>query len=134
MLLVRRRITVVALLGISLGPAACASHHGSSRVVEAGSARHVLYASELSGTPYPSLLEAIQALRGEWLHKRGPTSLNVERDVVIYLDGNRLGGPSKLREISTMLVISVRYLAAPEAQSYFGLSHPYGAIVVTTKT
>lgn len=95
--------------------------------------RQLLTASELEGTPYPSLFEAIESLRGEWLHKRGPTSFNAERDIVVYLDGNRIGGPGALRSIQSSTVVTARFLPATDAQQRFGLNHPYGAILVETK-
>jgi hypothetical protein len=114
--------------------AACASQGSGAPMQDVGSSRYSLTAEELSGTPYPSLLEAIQALRGEWLRKRGPMSFNNEGNVVVYLDGNRLGQPGTLRSISTAIVIHVRYLNPPEAQGRFGMNHPYGAILVITKS
>lgn len=117
-----------------LSIAACksAGTDGPEMVPQTGT-RHTLSAADLEGTPFPSLLEAVQTLRGEWLRNRGPNSLNFDVDVVVYLDGNRLGGRGALRTIPTLGVTLVRFLSPPEAQSHFGLSHPNGAILVSTK-
>lgn len=121
------------LVGVALLLALSACWMRSKSVSEHHGPRQELTASELAGTPYPSLLEAITSLRGEWLHKRGPTSFNAERDIVVYLDGNRIGGPDALRAIQTSTVVTVRFLPSTEAQQRFGLNHPYGAILVETK-
>jgi hypothetical protein len=121
------------LLGLALLLACSACWMRSKSGNEQHGSRQELTASELAGTPYPSLLEAIESLRGEWLHKRGPTSFNAERDIVVYLDGNRIGGPGALRTIQTATVVTARFLPATEAQQRFGLNHPYGAILVETK-
>jgi hypothetical protein len=118
---------------VVLSVVACKSAGTTPPVSAQGSSRQTLSLAELQGAAYPSLLEAVQALRGEWLHRRGPASFNFDRDVVIYLDGNRLGGPGALRTIPTTTVVEVRYMNPPEAQSYFGLNHPHGAILVLTK-
>ncbi len=110
---------------------ACTSLGGGAPAQGITSTRASLTAEEMNETRYPSLLEAIQALRGEWLRRRGSSS---EGYVVIYLDGTRLGPPGTLRDISTATVVYVTYLTPPEAQNRFGLNHPYGAIHVVTKS
>ncbi|MEP6690063.1 MAG: hypothetical protein ABJD07_02840 [Gemmatimonadaceae bacterium] len=79
------------------------------------------------------MYQAIQTLRGTWLSKRGPASINSEGDIIVYLDNNRLGGPRTLRQIDVHAVASARHLSAVEAQALFGLNHPYGAIIVNTR-
>ncbi|HJR41833.1 MAG TPA: hypothetical protein VJ812_07045 [Gemmatimonadaceae bacterium] len=118
---------------VVLSFAACKSTGAMPAIAAQGSSRQTISVAELEGAAYPSLLEAVQALRGEWLRSRGPASVNFDRGVVIYLDGNRLGGPGMLRGIPTTTVVEVRFMNPPEAQSYFGLNHPHGAILVITK-
>ena len=113
--------------------AACRSANGGAPINPETSVRHTLSAADLEGTPFASMLEAVQTLRGEWLRQRGPNSFNFDVDVIVYLDGNRLGGRGALRTIPTAGVTTVRFMSPPEAQSYFGLSHPNGAILVSTK-
>ena len=88
---------------------------------------------DLGDSGYPSLYEAIAELRGAWLRKHGPVSLLNERDIVVYLDGNRLGGLEALRTIPVFTVVSVRRMSPPEAHSFYGLDHPQGAIVVRSR-
>ena len=93
-----------------------------------------LSGDELEGAPYASLYEAIQSLRGVWLRRHGVGAVNDEGKIMVYLDGNRLGGVETLRSIATMSVASVRRLTSPEAQAEFGMNHPQGAIVVVSRS
>ncbi len=125
-----------ALLLASLALVACAPI-AAGRTPDAplpDSSLSTLSADDLTGAEYTDLYQAIQTLRGGWLAKRGPTSITSERDIVVYLDNNQLGGPSALKTISTYIVSSARRLSAVEAQAIFGLNHPYGAIVVSSRT
>lgn len=97
------------------------------------SAAASLGAADLEGRTDPSLYEAILELRGSWLHPHGPVSITRGRDIIVYLDGDRLGGPDALRTIPVFSVISARRLSPPEAQALFGLNHPQGAITVSTR-
>ena len=67
------------------------------------------------------------------MNKRGPVSLSAPGELLIYLDRNRLGGRETLRNISCEMVETARFLSGPEAQSQFGLDHPFGAIVLTSR-
>jgi hypothetical protein len=88
---------------------------------------------ELRSASWSNLFDAISSLRSEWLRTRGQVSVYGETDVVVYLDGSRLGGPGALRTISTISVQWARFLTPSEAQSQFGINHPQGAIVVSTR-
>lgn len=131
-----RRLPRWMTAALLAGLAACAS---SSRQipdedVAAGtpttrSSRDFLTVEELESSPWPTLFEAIGALRGSWLRTRGPSNSGV----IVYLDGNRLGGVETLRTITTSVVTSAHFLTAPEAQARFGINHPDGAIVVVTR-
>ncbi len=116
-----------------LALAACAAHGTSGGDDSPRSSRQTLTADELQGAPWSSLYDAVSALRGIWLRKRGPISLNGDADIVVYLDGNRLGGPASLRTVPASSVQVARFLTPPEAQSQFGMNHSHGAIVVVTR-
>jgi hypothetical protein len=76
---------------------------------------------------------AVQTLRPHWLMKRGTTTLNQSEFIKIYLDGNLMGGPEHLRQISTHSIESIRYMDALDATQRYGLDHGQGAVLVYTK-
>lgn len=76
---------------------------------------------------------AVQALRPHWLMKRGTTTLNQSEFIKIYLDGNLMGGPEHLRQISTHSIESIRYMDGLDATQRYGLDHGQGAVLVYTK-
>jgi hypothetical protein len=90
--------------------------------------------ADLAASTGRTLYDHIQRVRPQWLSTRGPTTIaQAEREVVVYRDGVRLGGVSALKEITTDVVESVRYLSGPEASGRYGLDHQHGAILVTTR-
>jgi hypothetical protein len=131
-LLARGRLIValgaVLWLGVGCGPRPAAS----SGVVRD---RTVVHADELSGDVGRNLYDVLQRLRPEWFTRRGATTMNSanEGDVVIYRDGTKVGGPETLRDVLAEMVLSVRFLRGPDAQTRYGLGHQHGAIVVTTR-
>jgi hypothetical protein len=56
-----------------------------------------------------------------------------QSEIVVYLDGNRLGGVDELRGIGANTISSIAYLDAPSATIRYGTGHTQGAIVITTK-
>lgn len=130
-----RSAIATAVLLVALG--ACASASAPSREgsrVRSGD-RNLLTAAQLDCSHWPNMYDAITAIRGAWLlNKRGPVSLSNPGDLLVYLDRNRLGGRETLRGIPCNMVETARYLSSPEAQSQFGLDHPFGAIVITSRT
>jgi hypothetical protein len=56
-----------------------------------------------------------------------------QSEIVVYLDGNRLGGVDELRGIAANTISSIAYLDAPSATIRYGTGHTQGAIVITTK-
>lgn len=83
--------------------------------------------------PNLTLYELISRVRPQWLTRRPGTQLQGQMDVVVYRDDIRAGGTEALREIRLDIVSQVRYLTGPEATGRYGLNHPHGAIVVTTR-
>jgi hypothetical protein len=125
-----RLTTVVILL---LVVAACASS-GTQRRTSARRDTRSLSAEEIRTSSASNLYDVIRSHRPEWLIKRGQTSINLEGDIVVYVDNVALGGPESLKSIDVQSVQFVRFLSASEAQMRFGVGHMHGAIVVTTRT
>jgi hypothetical protein len=125
------RFTTLALaLVIAAG---CASSSAPRRRTASRDTR-VLTAEELRQSSASNLYEVIRAYRPEWLIKRGQTSINLEGDIVVYVDNVAFGGPESLRSIDVQSVQSARFMTASEAQMRYGVGHMHGAIVVTTRT
>jgi hypothetical protein len=125
------RLTTVVILVLVM--AACASS-GTQRRTSARRDTRSLSAEELRTSSASNLYDVIRSHRPEWLIKRGQTSINLEGDIVVYVDNVALGGPESLRSIDVQSVQFVRFLNASEAQMRFGVGHMHGAIVVTTRT
>ena len=94
-----------------------------------------LTAQELQGTQYQNAFDLIQTTRPRWLQPRGPQSFTdrTAGEVMVYLDGTRIGGPSTLRRIMASDMESAQYLNASEAASRYGLNHSGGAILISTR-
>ncbi|MEW5929311.1 MAG: carboxypeptidase regulatory-like domain-containing protein [Gemmatimonadota bacterium] len=56
-----------------------------------------------------------------------------QSEIVVYLDGNRLGGLDELRLLQANTIASIVYLDAPSATIRYGTNHSQGAIVITSK-
>jgi hypothetical protein len=67
------------------------------------------------------------------LRKRGTSSIKQQSDVVVYVEGNRRGGPEALRQISVMNVQAIEHLNSSEATLEYGSGHDHGAIRVELK-
>ena len=101
----------------------------------------VLTSAEIAASP--SLLnayDAVQALRPHFLRRRGPVSLGTgasptpdDIGVVVYLDRQRYGRTSTLRDIPVATIEEIRFLNVGEASSQFGMGHPHGVIQIITR-
>jgi hypothetical protein len=123
-----------ALLGLMIALIAGCSSSGAAGRRSAARDTRTLSAQEIRESASANLYEVIRARRPEWLIKRGQTSINLEGDIVVYVDNVALGGPETLRGIDVQSVQVVRFLSASEAQMRYGVGHMHGAIVVTTRT
>jgi hypothetical protein len=89
---------------------------------------------ELTKTSARDALAAIQALRPDWLRSRGATSFaGGVPEVVVYLDGARVGNRDVLRQFVTMHIKEMRYLNATEATQKWGTDHSGGVIEIVTR-
>jgi hypothetical protein len=88
---------------------------------------------EIASAGVSNAYDLIQKLRPIWLTKRGEGSFFQPSDVVIYLDGTRLGGPDSLKDLNSTDIESLRFLDARQATVRFGSGHVHGAILVKTR-
>ena len=127
-----RSSRLVALGLFLLATAACASSSQGPRTARRDA--RLLSAEEIRTSSASNLYDVIRSQRPEWLIKRGQTSINLEGDIVVYVDNVALGGPESLKSIDVHSVQNVRFMNASEAQMRYGVGHMHGAIVVTTRT
>lgn len=83
-----------------------------------------------------NIYDVIRMRRPRWLQpaQRGPTSLTGgAAQVVVYLDGQRFGGPELLPRLTVASVQWVEFLSASEAQVRFGHDNLGGVIHVHTR-
>jgi hypothetical protein len=91
----------------------------------------VVVHEELMASGRTSLFEYVRLHRPQWLRTRG-ISTNGVNEVLVYVDGNRMGGPRALEQIRPDMTAEVRYLDGREATTRWGTGHGAGVILVTT--
>jgi hypothetical protein len=123
----RRRIIRALLL---LGVAACAS--SKQPLLNAPPKlrdQSEMTQDEIRATQYTNMYDVIQALRGNWLRRKGDMSLIGEQtQIQVYLDTQRIGGPDELKTIVPINVALVRYFDPQQASARWGVNHGQGAI------
>ena len=124
----KKLVLIVLLLAVT----ACAGGSGSKSSATPRD-RATLTADDIQKTGAIDAFTAVQALRPQWLTKRGSTSFRQVEVVRVSLDGNLMGGPEQLRQITTSSVETIRYMDGLEATQRYGLDHGQGAVLVFTK-
>ena len=121
-----RRILPFALVLVTT-LAACAS-------ASTGPRRNMneLTREQITASNQMSALEVVQSERPHWLYRRGNRTVSGDTDIVVYLDGSRLGGPEALAHIPAINIERMRFLSEREAQFRYGVGHLHGAIEVVT--
>lgn len=130
---VRRLLVGVALASVATG--ACASGGGGRSAAE-GRQSDVIYRSEIAKSSALNAYDAVRLLRPAFLAGRGPTSLLRTREgsnsPMVYVDNQRFGDSSSLRNIPIDGIVEIRFVGATQAQLRWGMDHPAGAILVLT--
>jgi hypothetical protein len=111
---------------------------------------NLITADEIARVNAQNAYEAVQKLRPAMLRPRQVASANgqggvsqgspaksgtatTSGELVVYVDGTRLGDIGQLRGIPAFSIASMRYYSASEAQMKWGSGHPGGVIEVTSK-
>ena len=144
--------TLVTAAVIALGITGCGS--SASGIASAGGgpkpSATIITADEIAKVSVTNGYEVVQKLRPAMLSQRQVASAHgqggVAADappikgtdvesgqVVVYMDGTRLGGVEQLRSITASTIATLRYYSASEAQLKWGSNHPGGAIEVVSK-
>src|SRR5690349_3805149 len=87
--------------------------------------RTALTQKDLEGKHYLTAYDAVEAMRGNWLHDRGPMTFDRNNQVVVlvYYDDVKLGTVETLRSIPVQSVSLIRHLDGVEAQGRYGIGH-----------
>ena len=118
-----------AVLVLSLG-AACASAPSGNRPARVDAS--TITEEQLNRGHYQSVLDAVRALRSNWLSTRGADSFRVPSQVWVYVDHQKFGGVETLSSITTQGVTSITHLNGIDATARYGLGHSAGVISVHT--
>jgi hypothetical protein len=148
----RSHFRFLAAAAIALGAAGCASSSQPPAAAGAGlkPSATLITADEIAKTNVLTGYDAVQKLRPAMLsqkqiasaHGQGGVAADAppikgtdveSGQVVVYMDGTRLGGVEQLRGITASSIATVRYYSASEAQLKWGSNHPGGAIEVISK-
>ncbi len=148
-------LTVAAAVVLTLGVAACASSPSPppSALSASGGPKPsatLITADEIARVNVLNGFEVVQKLRPTMLRQRQVASANGQGGVargappikgtdvasgqlIVYMDGTRLGDIEQLRGIAASSIATLRYLSPSEAQQKWGSNHPGGAIEVISK-
>jgi hypothetical protein len=89
---------------------------------------------ELAKSSARDALTAVRSLRPDWLRGRGATSLQGGvPEVVVYLDGQRVGTADVLGQFATVHIKEMKYFGATEATQKWGTDHSGGVIEIVTR-
>jgi hypothetical protein len=94
--------------------------------------RTVITRDQMLQANYPSVYDAVAALRSLWLQPRGPDSFVAPSVVWVYVDGARVGDVDVLKNMQPRLVNTVRFYDGPSATSRWGVDNAAGVIHVST--
>jgi hypothetical protein len=117
-------LMVVAVLGC-----ASASTSGTPRN------RSLITDEEIAAAHVTSAYDAVERLRPLWLRSHGETSINTPgtQYANVYVDGQRYGDLSTLRNLLAGQIAEMRYYSGPEGATKFGLQNSGGVIEVKLK-
>jgi hypothetical protein len=87
---------------------------------------------QIQSASYASAHDVVRALRPNWLIKRSPNGRNSPTPIWVYVDGNRFGDISQLRNISAQSIGSIRRIDGISATTRWGTGHSEGVLYVLT--
>jgi len=93
---------------------------------------NVITRDDIVGLERLTALQVVERLQPRWIQTRGLDSFEASNEVVVYVDGTRMGGPEELRRLNATEVGEIRYLDSRQATTQFGAGHPSGAIFLLT--
>ena len=122
-----RAIVFIAVLVLPL--AGCASASSGGPRMNA----NLISRAEIDEFGPHNAYDVIDALRKNWLQKRGRTSFVQEGEIWVYVDGTGPSSLDTLRGIHSDNIESLRFMNERQASFRFGSGHEHGAILVTLR-
>ena len=126
------RRLVIAVFALLAATTACAS--GGASTAAAGDEgaptsrsrtnRNVLTSDELRSTPQTNMLDAVTALRPQWLRGANTNTFgtsSARTGITVYVDGQPLGAMDALRTMDVRSVERATYRTTSEAQNRYGM-------------
>ncbi len=113
--------------------AACSAAGPAGKAATARSSPDLILREQLEASDRTNALELVQALRPNWLIKRGAQSISQGGDIVVYYGTSRMGGPQTLRDITLPAIEFIQFIPGPSATQRWGVDHGYGAILVSPR-
>lgn len=112
---------------------ACASAGSKNPPTQHNS--NVITQEEIAASMESNAYDAVARLRPLFLKTRGRTSITAQGDMhaTVFVDGQRYGDVSTLRNIVANQIHEIRYLSGPEAVTRYGMEYGSGAIEVITR-
>jgi hypothetical protein len=128
-MMLRKLSYAVAIAVIS----ACASAGSGNNAVHRDS--NLITQEEIAASTETNAYDAVARLRPLFLRTRGRTSINNQGDehATVFVDGQRYGDVSSLKNIVANQIREIRYYGGPEAVTKFGMDYGSGAIEVITR-
>ena len=124
-----RTRAIVLIAGLFLLLAGCAPRSNGGPRINA----NLITSAEIVEMGPSNAFNIIQALRSNWLQKRGRTSFTDEGEIWVYVDGTGPSSMDILRGIHSDNIESLAFLDERRATYRFGSGHEHGAILVTLK-
>ena len=123
------RLRTVFVATVVAVATACASK-GSTAATQPRIDRNVITEEQIAATKAVDAYTVVRAARPAWLLGRSAGASGRQVTPVVYVDGNRVGGVSQLRQYNAGTVREMRYLSGDDATTQFGTGNAAGAILV----
>ncbi len=124
-----RKRAIILIAGLFLVLTGCASRSTGGPRLNA----NLITRADIEETGPSNAFNIIQALRSNWLVKRGRTSFVQEGEIRVYVDGSGPNSLDILRTIHSDNIESIRFMDERQATYRFGSGHEHGAILVTLR-
>jgi hypothetical protein len=125
--------TALLVAACSTSPPAAGGPVPSRDSTDASRDRSVLTRAQFGANQFSTALDAIEALRSNWLKTRGTDSFQSPSQVRVYLDNVSLGDTATLRTIAINTISYIKYFDGIAATARWGLDHGAGVIYVSTR-
>jgi hypothetical protein len=97
--------------------------------------RSLITFAELQNLSAANALDAVQALRSNWLRPRASTMRSGGGMTLpeVFVDHQHFGPLESLRQLRTESIQEIQFISAPDATTRYGTGHTAGIIYVITR-